>query len=289
LKERFLCSSDSQCVYQGNRGACVGGECIFPAAAAYGDERELAFDAQGFPDGISLGADGSTSVDGSASPDGALASGAGQDARVEAVDAAPRLCGKTSLLGDDFEDGSRSSIWGSAYNTYMLDESAGRAIVTPAAGSNVAVYAGYRTYHLYDLRDDAIQVEVPVMVNTASGAHAFLGAGLDPANQILVLQEGGQLQFKEILGGVAAAGTAVPYSGTQHRFWKLREAAGTTYWETSPDGQAWTVRWSRPSTPYAAALHVKFGAGTIARDAAPGQAHFDNFNGGASPPLGCPM
>jgi hypothetical protein len=44
----------------------------------------------------------------------------------------------------------------------------------------------------------------------------------------------------------------IDYSPTQHRWFRFREAAGTTYWDTSPDGVTWTNQLQRNS--YAAYL-----------------------------------
>ncbi|MFJ9394662.1 hypothetical protein ACIRQT_07230 [Streptomyces californicus] len=50
------------------------------------------------------------------------------------------------------------------------------------------------------------------------------------------------LRCVSMVGFVDAAGVDLPYSGIDHLWLRIREAAGTVYWETSPDGWDWTVR-----------------------------------------------
>ncbi|MET8707766.1 hypothetical protein [Streptomyces californicus] len=50
------------------------------------------------------------------------------------------------------------------------------------------------------------------------------------------------LRCVSMVGFVDAAGVDLPYSGIDHLWLRIREAGGTVYWETSPDGWDWTVR-----------------------------------------------
>jgi hypothetical protein len=57
--------------------------------------------------------------------------------------------------------------------------------------------------------------------------------------------------------------TSITYNATSHAWWRIREASGTTYMDTAPDGVTWTNRWSvtDPSGVSYTSLLVQFGAG----------------------------
>jgi hypothetical protein len=58
------------------------------------------------------------------------------------------------------------------------------------------------------------------------------------------------------------------------------------YWETSPDGVTWTIRFQE-ATPSVTTAIVSLAAGSGNADPQPDLVAFDNVNGGASQPL-CP-
>ena len=44
------------------------------------------------------------------------------------------------------------------------------------------------------------------------------------------------------VGGVDAGAVTIPYIGSLHRWWRIRQGAGRLYWDTSADGVTWTNR-----------------------------------------------
>lgn len=75
---------------------------------------------------------------------------------------------------------------------------------------------------------------------------------------------------------------SVAYDAVAHRWWRVRESGGTIFWETSPDGAAWTTQVSWAS-PYAAptASQVYMGSGYFGADPGAGSfAEFDNVRVG---------
>ncbi|MFJ4686471.1 hypothetical protein [Streptomyces sp. NPDC088789] len=64
----------------------------------------------------------------------------------------------------------------------------------------------------------------------------------------------GNLTFENCVGYFDATPTTLAFNPVTHRWWRFREAAGTFYWETSPDAATWTVRRSMATTQW-----LKFG------------------------------
>lgn len=211
------------------------------------------------------------------------------DAAPGTPDAAPvppgPRCGAPSLLTDDFDDNQRAPEWDWAYQSggSVASETGGRVVVTVVSEGG-ASEAGYVSRHTYDLRDGAVWLEVPQMVNLATHAYAFLSAGPDPANQLAIVQLQGTLYFGARLGGADVIMAQAPYDPALHRWWRIREAGGTVRWDTSPDGVAWTERASAPAAISVSIVRLGFGAGIASAGSVfGGRAEFDRFNGGGAP------
>lgn len=191
----------------------------------------------------------------------------------------PGPCAKlATLVGDDFDDGVRAPFWGAfADPGTSVTEQNGRLVITPAMNTAPA-HAGYFTHRYYDLRESHISIEIVQMVEPGS-AQAYLQVRLDAGEQLEFLQTGGQLNFVDWRNGVGNDLGSVEWSAAV-RFWRLRETAGTTYWETSSNGTVWTVRASQPSRPGLDHVQVQIGAGTYMSEPMPGVLRVDNVNGG---------
>lgn len=85
--------------------------------------------------------------------------------------------------------------------------------------------------------------------------------------------DGSDLSAFTFPGGQVATAA---YNATSHRWWRIREAGGTVYWETSPDGSTWSAFGST-----AFAVSNNEGVGLFGGTATV----FDNFN---NPPSAAP-
>lgn len=52
-------------------------------------------------------------------------------------------------------------------------------------------------------------------------------------------------------------GTEITYNATTHAWWRIREASGTVFFDTAPDGVTWTNQWSSTYTLDASAMFVE--------------------------------
>ncbi len=70
----------------------------------------------------------------------------------------------------------------------------------------------------------------------------------------------------------------LPYDPVLHRWWRIREAGGTLYLETAPQGKVWTERLSAPSPSYL--NDVVVGLGVTGADTQPivGTTELDNMD-----------
>jgi hypothetical protein len=122
----------------------------------------------------------------------------------------------------------------------------------------------------------AAAVEVTQMVNTAGPARAYLC--INNCMSCIgdcVLQESGTLNLYR--ANTTTPAVTVPYEPVQHRWWRLREQAGVTYAETSPDGVSYSVLGSFATPATSAATELWLGAWN-AKNNKGGEVHYANLS-----------
>lgn len=233
--------------------------------------------------GTGTGADGgggSGATGGSGGAGGAGGGGAGP-------------CGTPEVLADDFDDGVVTNDWwfGSGPGATLVENGGERVITLPSMQPQSS-WSGFSTGRLVRFEGQRVTIEVPTAPNPATTANAFLNVIYDSQNYIAIGVRLGELFVAQYLDDAWTELNSLPYDATAHRWWQLREEAGTTYWETSPDGQTWTSHATRQSAQLFPMdlLQIEHGANTEGGEASPGSAHFDNLMGGGPPrhPW-CPM
>lgn len=206
------------------------------------------------------------------------------------ADTAPPCLGTTHLLVDNFDDNTLDAAkWGKAYDGGMVHHAEANGMLEIQLGVGVTFdYAGYVSTTLYDYADDRVFAEV-VNPNTQVVGSTLLLLELteDHADGPSVEYDAGNVVMRRRAANVIMDLATLPYDPVAHRWWQLREHAGRTYWETSPDGRTWTTHHDEPS---AADTHgfITLAAGYDGQAASQADTvRFDNVNGGGSPPL-CP-
>ena len=136
-----------------------------------------------------------------------------------------------------------------------IQEVNGRVEARPTQG----VTALYTSQIVYDLTDSSVHVEV-VRPATAAGGWLGLQAFIPATSQVDIIRI--LLSDHEL---VCSHGNTVlnstPYDAERHRWWRLRERGGTTFWETSPNGCEWEVLHSAPTPFTVTAVKLGLAAG----------------------------
>lgn len=100
----------------------------------------------------------------------------------------------------------------------------------------------------YDLVSSSLSAEVKQASIASNGTmnNYPLQARLDfaSANEIgfIIEPNAGTLYLYKTVAGVGDFASTVTWHPVNHRFLRLRESGGTTYWDTSPDSIAWTAQ-----------------------------------------------
>lgn len=137
----------------------------------------------------------------------------------------------------------------------------------------------------YDLTGSHIGFKL--VQNCAKGAGTntiALFAYIDGNNDASIWIEGGRtlgnaatVYLRERVGGVNSD-TTFTYDPAVHVWFRIREASGTIYWETSTDGTSWTTQRSKTTTLSLTSVQVILEGGYYGAEAGTTFASIDDFN-----------
>lgn len=268
---------------------------LLAAAGCFGVEYPdgvIACGEAGCPPGYQCATDG-TCRRSQLPPDG------GADAPVAVVDGAPGdagadgggpelTCSALAMLADDFDDGMFGHQWSRSYGTVTSRLEQNGMAEFPVEPQT---WSAYGSSYDYDLTGGVAAVRV-VDVGVGPAIYTFLGvqqsiSGPDPVARIIHYE--GEIYAETKIDGVSDAyGTKLTYDPALHRFWRIRESAGTLYWQVSADGVDWTDLASRELWFDARYVQVHFGLGTDTTAPPATTARFDDLNGGVATGEACP-
>lgn len=150
-----------------------------------------------------------------------------------------------SRLADDFADNSvNTTLWSQfAFGSVTGSETAGTyqfAVTTAGTGA-----AQLLTQSRYDLTGDYFATELTSAGAQEAGLQAYATmAQVDASNQAYVTVANGFMGAVQNVAGVITGLNFIAYDPALHRWFRIREAAGTTYWEVSANGVVWSAIWS---------------------------------------------
>ncbi len=148
-----------------------------------------------------------------------------------------------------------------------------------AVPANTNGYYALGTIQSFDLRGNAVVVEVPQTLNNGTSCETQMVVLINGTNSALIFKGNASMIFRHRANGTNSDSGAVTYNATTHRWWRIRESGGTIFWDTSPDGITWTNRRSLASALNWSVVTIQVNAGTYdTSQATPGTAIFDNVN-----------
>ena len=193
----------------------------------------------------------------------------------------------TGALSDDFDDNVVDTAkWPNNFNNRpggLPTETGGRARVPCDTGEDA-----YASDTIYTLA--ASQVSVQSFPPAGTGmieAHSqLLVTSSTPGDQAIAEIDAATNLLSMTLqaGGVDEGGATIPYDSTDHAWLRIREDAGTLYWETAADGRDWTTRHTDTSPSWVSDTDLQIQLVAHCSPAVTGGgptgefAEFDNFN-----------
>lgn len=150
-------------------------------------------------------------------------------------------------LTDDFDDNVVDPVkWPDNYNTGpggLPTETGGRARVPCDTG--FAAYASEPIYRL-EASHAFVQAFPPPGAGMIEAYSQLLIVSNVPGTQIIFqIDAATSLVLMTVhVDFVDEGGSSIPYDPAQHAWIRIREDAGTLYWDTAPDGRTWTTQHS---------------------------------------------
>ncbi|QQG50943.1 MAG: hypothetical protein HZB75_00320 [Candidatus Saccharibacteria bacterium] len=176
---------------------------------------------------------------------------------------------------DDFNDNSLDTTKWDLWDVGHAVETGGELQI---ASVTAASYRGMQSVRTGNLTDSAVHVEVPHVLTGLTDASTCLQVAVDDQHTITLYESGGFFVAEYQIDGVWTTPATMAYGATTHRWWRIREAGGTLYYEYSADGATWSALTSVP-TPFAVtAMYTMLFIGTSSTNVSTDTAIFDNVN-----------
>lgn len=184
---------------------------------------------------------------------------------------------RTQELVDNFDDNStNTSLWSTANSP---SETGGQLSLPTTAGTTN--YSQYESKAYYDITASYVYSQV---VNAGNQALASLQAipvqvVLDSNNSLAWYVNAGFIHAqKQVAGVFTDVLNTTAYNSSVHKYFKIRESAGTIYWDYSTDGVTYT-NYTSLANPFSVTnLKVRISAGTYSAEASSSTVIIDNLN-----------
>lgn len=191
------------------------------------------------------------------------------------ITAAP--CGSPGVFQDEFSGARPHPFWEVADDQATV-QNAGLLHVTPSPAMSEA-FTGVISSRAVNLTDASTMVEIEDVIGTDLDSVAVFQLRFDDGNHLTFAQTNGQLLAMSQVDAGSVEQQSVPYDRVTHRYWRIRETAGTVHFQTSEDGQVWAPPLLSTDTPHFADTVVTWlGMSTPGAFAPTGQVQFASFN-----------
>ena len=184
---------------------------------------------------------------------------------------------KIETLTDDFATTVDKTVkWPSSDAAVIWD--AGGRVRIPCTTSYWQL-ATNSAFPNYDLTASAISVKptIPPVGNGGREVYLDLQTSAAKTNRLFIAYSGGNLIARKYVGGTNTGQAQVAYDPVAHAYWRIRESAGTTYFDTSPDGVTWTNLYNTPNPFTLTNLYASLNTGYFGTETA-ADTFFDNVN-----------
>jgi hypothetical protein len=205
-------------------------------------------------------------------PVSADAEGLSLDATVFPDGVAAGACGSTELMRDDFDvAGAPPLFMQFTASGLTISESGSLWNLTFAANVSAGRYAGYKSVLSFPVDGLCASIE-SVAVPNPSGALYFKLIGGDEQIEFFLIDN--LLSMRTRKGAKLATLAVNTFDPAKHRFWRLRNQGGMTFWDTSPNNVDFFVLVST-SFLTTRQLFFEHGGGTMSSVQGGGTGSFD--------------
>ncbi len=214
---------------------------------------------------------------GSAGGGGASASSSGGSATGGGGAAGQPPCHPAGL--EDGFDGNavNTSLWNLQGKQSIMRVTGGQLQVTPDEGIDDGQWVGLVTKTAYNLTDCAVWIEAPSIVKNGAAGNTYWQIYSPDGSSSFKVSNG---KLEASIGDMSAnlGQASIPYVALEHRWWRIREAAGKLIMETSPDFITWKTVLSTETPSYISQVKIGLGIISPSNEMGLGKTTFDNFN-----------
>jgi len=188
-----------------------------------------------------------------------------------------------ALIQTLFDNFNKTSLTTSKWDAYTSGHShtwnSDGGQVNYNASTIAGYYATLESDNTYDLTSSYVQVRTLTMPSSATNVNATMG-GVDGGgtNSVYMFYEAGTLYAAKKVAGVQTNLASVTYNSTTTKWWKVKEASGTTYWQYGSDGTNWTTLASAANPITVTTLHAFIEGTSYMSNSSPGTFKWDYFN-----------
>lgn len=185
----------------------------------------------------------------------------------------------TSSLTDNFNNGS--TIDASKWTTFGSTPTQGNGVLTCQSTISSTTFTGVQSNTTnYDLTGNFCQIQITDAGNQSIASfEAVMNLTLDANNSLAWYINANFIHAqKQVANVYSDVKGDVAYNSAVHKWFRIRESAGTLYWDYSTDTSSWT-NYTTLANPFAVtAFQIKIMAGTYSAEGSTTTASFDNLN-----------
>lgn len=136
-----------------------------------------------------------------------------------------------------------TSVWSpfTGAGASLFYTTSGVQVVFPSSSTS-STDGDIGTINTYDLTNSYVLLEI-ISVLSGSAADSTLSINLNANNKLIFQVENGTLYAGILNAGSRTNPWSASFDSINHKWWRIREASGYVYWETSADGNTWTTRY----------------------------------------------
>jgi hypothetical protein len=187
---------------------------------------------------------------------------------------------KMSTLVDPFNEGTiNSSLWS---NTAPSNISIQNFQLTFTTNTGASGYYVLYAQNYYDLTNSFVAVQLVNAGNQGLNSlevYPVCVADSSGQNELFMVISQGVVSCYQVVAGVHTLLATFPYNSATMGWFRIREANGTNYFETAPDGVNYTTQYSLADPlPEEASLRPSIQVGTYQAEASATTVSLDDFN-----------
>ena len=184
---------------------------------------------------------------------------------------------KTETLQDNFNDNSiDASKWNNWGGAQIVETNQELELTTTTAAN----YWGINSVNQYDLTSSYVLFRLVDPGNLTLMNHGFALQVVKTANvdELLFQVYSNQLIAAKRVSGTYGGMVYNIYDPAVHKWLRIRESAGTTYWDYSTDGLSWTNFWSEANPFSLTVVSITFNVGNDLVEASGTTSKIDDLN-----------